>query len=820
MSLLHKTEKQQNNNDQLIRLMTPMIAGILACIFCLVSMTWAWFNGYVNSGAHTIQSASRSTSVTVYELSQLKAGNNSVTKTLIKPSRAVSPMQMTDQDAIEVVAGDTLVWELSPEKSYEVVMTGSGTASTGYCEVVLSHTVSGSDTAGTEIYTTPAFEKENTLKFTYNTGGFSSVEGVTETQYREYVEKTAAPTLTIASYWGTPTEKEEVRHLPDGAVLGLTPIPCPEAKAKSDIELVGFEIEEGGVISANEDYKISLTLIEGYEMPSEVVVNIGGKDYVVSTQGAEKNETAPYYSSGILTVPAALLSDGTAVYVKAVATPIPVEASEEETNQEETNAEPTEEDNSEDTAPDNNVVADDPTKEDEGEEQKSDKPRRNPVGSGGNDFDDTNQGEPSVDNSSAPDNNEEETEVEKVDVTLNLSQLTINLEETQIPTNADLVLTLSAKENMELPEQIIITLDKTVYDENEGITEGKTEYIINTDGTDNPEGFQFDVESGNLKISSELLVGVGEITITDTNKHETDEDNKKTAITFEVKNLTFDFTDNEIEADEDVVITFTAEQGYELPETIIIIIDGEEFIVYTSNEEGAENPDGITFDTETGTLTISKDLLVDVNAITITAEGTEKQEENITDNENEAEGGETADKENGTDIPVVEGNTGNEGDTTNPDETTEVETGDAESDTVNPTEDNTNEEQNGENTEIEESDKDSIGDVTEETTEPTPDSDSESSVELGEPVVMPEVPDADEENNGETTDTDDNSVENEDDTEGNTPSESITAEPVTSEPNTSDSSPVPDTDSHPSTPGDTSVLPKSKENTNENDALS
>ncbi len=841
MSLLHKMKNQKRNNDPLIRLMTPMIAGFLACVFCLVSMTWAWFTASVDAPTQTIQSANRSTSVKVYKISQPDDENSNVTKTLINPqiSEEIALAENTSAVADEgtVIAGETVIWELSPEKTYEVVMTGGGTASTGYCKVALSHTASKSDTPETKLYTTSAFEKDDEFKFIYNTGGFSDVEGVTETEWKEYVEKTDPPTLAIASFWGSPAEEEaaqvslmsarktaeeEIMLLSDGDVIGLTPIPCPEAKAETKVELEGFEIQEGTVISAEEDYKVSLTLKEGYEMPSEVVVNIGGKDYVVSTQGAEASDDAPYYDAqiGVLTVPSALLNDGITVSVKATATQIPLEeeteeeeiqeVTEETTEEETTDNNETEEDNSADKQTDNNVVADNPDKKEDDDEQSKDEHKKTPAGDGGKDDDDDeaddNSGGSSNSNDSSSDNNEEKTENEKADVTLNLSQLTINLEETQIPTNADLVLTLSAKEDMELPEQIVITLDKTIRDENiddEEITEDKTEYTINTDGKDNPEGFEFDAESGELTISSELLEGVREITIADTERRETANDDEKVAITFEVKNLTFDFTDDEIVTDEDVVITFTAGEGYELPETIIITIDGEEYIIYTSKENSDKNPEKITFNAETGTLTISKDLLEDAEAITIAAEGIEKEDEeskdeeenpdadkkdesedkDTDDKENEVEVGDGTDKETETetDTPGDEGKIETEGEpdvdggesteTTNPetdpDDTAggedngdsngedngkdegETEPPELDTEATTPdTEDNTDTEQGGENVETEENGEGSTENGTEVTTPDTESSgDDETTIptepttpaETVEPVVTPET---------------------------------------------------------------------------------
>ena len=889
MSLLHKTRQQNKNNDPIIRLMAPMIAGILACVFCLVSMTWAWFTASVATPPQTIQSANRSTSVVVYEVSQGEGENRKATKKLIKPKTTEEISLVEDTQVAEnegtIIAGETAVWELAPEKTYEVIMTGSGTASTGYCEVELSHTASGSDTVETKLYKTLAFEKDDTVKFTYNTGGFSNPEGVTETEWKEYVEKSTPPTLAIASYWGKPAEEaeeqvsvmslrdtsNEIMLLSDGDVLGLAPIPCPEAKAETEVELEGFEVQEDAEISAEEDYKVSLTLKEGYEMPSEVVVNIDGKDYVVSTQGDEARDDAPYYDAqtGVLTVPSALLSDGIKVSVKATATPIPEEEpveeeTEAETTEETTDENETEEDKTADTPSDNNVVADNPVKKEEDSEQGADEPAKTPAGDGGNDDDDDDKtekpssGGASSGNSSSAGKNEDKIEDEKADVKLNLSQLTINLEETQIPTNADLVLTLSAKEDMELPEQIVITLDKTIRDEDideEDIVEDKTEYVINTDGKDNPEGFEFDAETGELTISSELLEGVREIAIADIEQNEADEDEEKATLTFEVKNLTFDFTDDEIVTDEDVVITFTAGEGYELPETIIITIDGEEYIIYTSEEDSDKNPKGITFDTETGTLTISKDLLEDAEAITIAAEGVKKEDEESEDKEetsdtdkkdesedkdntakeNEAEGGDTADKkpESGTDTPDAEDKTEPEGGTddsngantgtttpeTNPDNTTDGEGNDVSKDededttetpepgtepttpTTPGTEDNADTEQGGEKVETEGNGAGSNENGTEETIPDTEGSDDEETTiptepttpaEPSEPAVSPETPKTEtpstsepttggnDDDNGETGSADSSSTESSSNSGNDSPESDASNESTTS----------------------------------------
>ena len=690
MGFLHKKNHQTRNKDPFIRLLTPMIAGFVTCVFCLVSLTWAWFTASVDTETQTIEAAVRSTSVKVYEITKTTVENGGVTetRTLKMPvAEGISLLENTGEEPQGVtIEEEPVVWELSPEKSYEVILTGDGTASKGYCKVALSHTVSGSNTPETKLYKTPAFDKEASIGFTYHTGGFANEEGVTETSWNEYVNNVVTPTLTIASFWGNPEgetaqvslmsvgETEEYMLLSDGDVLGFAPIPCPEAKAETEMDLVGFEMEEGTVISAAEDYQVALTLKEGYEMPAEVTVNIDGKDYVVSTTGTEANEKAPYYDAetGILTVPAALLHDGATVILQAEATPIPEEPAEEE--EEETEEEPeeetVEETETEETPvaeePEESLVTENPAKkeEDEAEEGKlSVKPVKTSSGNGGRDDDkadreteeDAEDEENADSDSNAGDNASDEEDAlaaarnEKIDVSFTLAQLTIDLEKTNLPANADLVLTLAAKEGEEYPEQFVITLDKTIRDEeneDEKIEEDKTEYTINADGENNPEGFAFDAETGELTIESELLVGVRAISIADGESEEDEETEEEAILPFEVKNLTFAFGDTEFALEGDMVILFTAGEGYELPETIIITIDDEEYVIYTSEEDSEENPEGITFDAETGTLTISKDLLEDAEAISIAAEAVKVEEEDSEEDDSEEDGEEEDDEEN------------------------------------------------------------------------------------------------------------------------------------------------------------------------------
>lgn len=712
MSLLHKPKKEQQYNDRLMHAMMPTIAGILACIFCLVSMTWAWFSASVNTQSPSIRFATRQTYVKVYKVENADSENE--TTTLVQPSDDTTATQeavlldtneQIDKDASIITADEALVWNLEPNASYKVELKGGGTASTGYCKLALSYVPSESENSETKLYKTAKFDKGNQLTFTYNTtDGVPNPDDVTATEWNAYIEKQkeTPPTLTIASYWGEPTDDNssqattmslrgitpEFILLADGDVLGMPPVPRPEEFAEINFELDCFQVPTGGKIPVGENYNISLTPIEGYEMPDSVTVSIGENEYTVSTQGAEATEGVPYFDikSGMLTIPASLLGDGVNILVKATAIQIPVE---EEKPEDETTAVPPEntqtapeettdnasdeknENNANNTILDDNLIADDPEKEEDSDQSGDDDADKMPTGDGDDDdhYDGYVENTTNEENSSSDKTDKEETEdtsktetetgteEEKADVTLNLSQLTINLKETQIPTNADLILTLTAKEGMQFPKQIAVTLDKTDYDsetetETEQIQVDKTEYIVYTDGTDNPDGFSFDAESGMLKISSELLDGVREIAIADVAENNTDKNDEQTTLSFEVTNLTFDFSGDEIVTNEDIVVIFTADEGYTLPQTIIVYIDDTEYIIYTSAEESDKNPEGITFDALTGTLNISKDLLKDAKAIVIAANGVKKADETTkpentdTSNSDATTDKETQDKDN------------------------------------------------------------------------------------------------------------------------------------------------------------------------------
>ena len=100
MRFIRKKEKQNKNNDPLIRLMAPAIAGFTVCVFCLVSMTWAWFTASVETPAQTMQSAKQYTKVKVYEIVKSEDEEKTETKRLVKPT-TVAKKTVEDEEILE-----------------------------------------------------------------------------------------------------------------------------------------------------------------------------------------------------------------------------------------------------------------------------------------------------------------------------------------------------------------------------------------------------------------------------------------------------------------------------------------------------------------------------------------------------------------------------------------------------------------------------------------------------------------------------------------------------------------------------------------------
>ena len=113
-------ENQQNNVNKLTdkafsRLMLTSVLGILVCIMCLCSATWAWFSADVSANQNTLQS-----------------GRFGLDVSVLDPSSA-SVAVVTRSDGSTVCSlGDAGLYEVS------LKMTDDTTVSKGFCAIEIN----------------------------------------------------------------------------------------------------------------------------------------------------------------------------------------------------------------------------------------------------------------------------------------------------------------------------------------------------------------------------------------------------------------------------------------------------------------------------------------------------------------------------------------------------------------------------------------------------------------------------------------------------------------------------------------------------------
>lgn len=169
---IEDTPSAQNHTEMtdisFYRLFLPSILGIVICAVCLAGLTWAWFSGNVTSSATTITAA-----------------NFEVTTTV------------TDDGGGDVAPSSEGVYTLSSGE-YEVTLTAGGTASTGYCKVILD-----GQKYYVQLFTTPAEGKPNTITFSVNVGSEGS-------------------SLDIKYAWGTHVIQSDEQLIGNGGALNAT----------------------------------------------------------------------------------------------------------------------------------------------------------------------------------------------------------------------------------------------------------------------------------------------------------------------------------------------------------------------------------------------------------------------------------------------------------------------------------------------------------------------------------------------------------------------------------------------------------------------
>lgn len=215
----------------------PLLLGMLVCMVCLAGTTWAWFTASTSSGVQVIQSAAYSVEVNVsYEESEGKM-------------QTVSPDDSAESGMLSYTSS------LAANTNYTVTLKPTGTASKGYCILVVD---------GAYYYTETL--PEGGLTFTYRTG--SSVGS-----------------FQISWYWGTypdtkntDTSAETVTLLSNDDTVGkaLTDSPAAETDPAEDAaEMVVDGTSETGTSAESTEPTATTYTVESGDTLSGIASKLG-----------------------------------------------------------------------------------------------------------------------------------------------------------------------------------------------------------------------------------------------------------------------------------------------------------------------------------------------------------------------------------------------------------------------------------------------------------------------------------------------------------------------------------------------------------------
>ena len=182
-------KNERNANDNIRRIITPSILGIMICMVCLAGTTWAWFTATENATVAESDVAQYFADVSITEIGK---------------------------DTIE--GNDVATYDIDKNKEYEVTLTSGGTAKGGYCAV----SVDG------ETYYTAYMAKGDKLSFTV-----CSSDGE----------------MKVATSWNEMTKARSAR-LRDGAYIGNGEVPTKEDENKDNSDskdaVINKEENNGG----------------------------------------------------------------------------------------------------------------------------------------------------------------------------------------------------------------------------------------------------------------------------------------------------------------------------------------------------------------------------------------------------------------------------------------------------------------------------------------------------------------------------------------------------------------------------------------------
>ena len=163
MKLLYKNKQIKRSDDSIVKMLMPSLIGIGVCVTCLFGTTFAWFTDTASTSIQGIAFAN-------YGLN----------------------IEIKGEDGI--VEGDDITYTLSQKEDgqgYEVFITATGTASTGFCII-----------------------NDNMITEQINQGETFTFILYPDDDNKEY---------TFTSIWGTSSEYSKISKIKNGDIVG-TPL--------------------------------------------------------------------------------------------------------------------------------------------------------------------------------------------------------------------------------------------------------------------------------------------------------------------------------------------------------------------------------------------------------------------------------------------------------------------------------------------------------------------------------------------------------------------------------------------------------------------
>lgn len=258
-----------------IQLLLPSIIGIVLSLSFFIGASWAWYTDAALGVLENVSMADFSCDVSVISAD-------------------------TDfSDTRRSVSGEPAEFSLVANSTYEVKISISGTATTGYCILKFWDAVNERQM----VYYTDQITADSAFVFTYQNGVTERMTVAGDLQ---------ADIFSIETHWGDwqiaalEGKQEEIQYVHAGDVIGNAPIQLP-SEAEYDLQ----NVTQQSSILDSDGLQVIFTADEGFTLPTHVTVTINNGEALIYE-----------LVNGVLTVHASLIPNGSRIVVSGSGEPV------------------------------------------------------------------------------------------------------------------------------------------------------------------------------------------------------------------------------------------------------------------------------------------------------------------------------------------------------------------------------------------------------------------------------------------------------------------------------------------------------------------